>query len=260
MSDLRPQVRPVVRPMALILGLALFGFAASSIRAQVNQLEIDVRAKIADKPFGKSNLKAAPEHGKVYAILAVQLIPNEEKMVRPVDAHVLLGLVRHELDTHGFRHVVKGQNPEILITIQYGRAWLNNPYFGGEQVDYSGIKGGGPPTREITVGSHVDERQTVAGFESKAQKAEKEKLCIKLTAWQYSTDSKAKAKQLWSTTIVVDDPDHRDLNAIAEEMLKTGAPYFDKEIKEEEVAVYKPMPEGHVNVGTPEVVDRTKTR
>jgi hypothetical protein len=239
--------------VVLAAGLLLI---PNALRAQVNQLEIDVRAKIADKPFGKSNLKEAPEHGKVYAILAVQLISNEQKMVRPVDANMLKGLVRHELDTHGFRQVVKGQNPEILITVQYGRAWLWNPYYGDEQVMYISD----PPQRHISLASHVSPRQTVTGFEGKAQSAEREKLCIKLTAWHYTTDPKAKAKQLWSTTIVVDDPDHRDLNAIAEEMLKAGAPYFDKEIKEEEVAVYKRLPDGHVKVGTPEVVDPSKTK
>ena len=55
--------------------------------------------------------------------------------------------------------------------------------------------------------------------------------------------------------MIVDDPDHRDLNAIAAEMLAAGAPYFDKEIKEEEVDIYKPLPEGRVNVGAPEVVE-----
>lgn len=241
----------------VILAVSLIPHAAS---AQATQLEIDVRAKILDTPFGKSNLKEAPEHGKVYAILAVQLIPNErQKMVRPVDANVLKGLVRHELDAQGFRQVGKGQKPEILITVQYGRAWVNNPYFGDEQADYSGMKG--PfPTRDISLASHVSPRQTVAGFEAKAQNAEREKLCIKLTAWQYATDPKTKAKQLWSTTIVVDDPDHRDLNAIAAEMLKAGAPFFDKEIAEEEVAIFKPLPDGHVNVGTPEVVDQAKAR
>ena len=92
------------------------------------------------------------------------------------------------------------------------------------------------------------------------QKAQYEKLCIRLTAWQYPTDPKAKPKQLWHTTMIVDDPDHRDLNTIAAEMLAAGAPYFDKEIKEEEVDVNKPLPEGRVNLGTPEVVDPFKPR
>jgi hypothetical protein len=37
-------------------------------------------------------------------------------------------------------------------------------------------------------------------------------------------------------------------------MLAAGAPYFDKETKEEEAEISSPLPEGHVNVGTPEVI------
>ncbi len=59
---------------------------------------------------------------------------------------------------------------------------------------------------------------------------------------------------LWKTVIVADDPDHRDLNAIAAEMLKAGAPYFDKDLKKPEIEFWHGMPKGQVNVGTPEVV------
>ena len=38
------------------------------------------------------------------------------------------------------------------------------------------------------------------------------------------------------------------------QMLAAGAPYFDKEIKEEEIDVYRPISEGRVEVGTPEVI------
>jgi hypothetical protein len=58
--------------------------------------------------------------------------------------------------------------------------------------------------------------------------------------------------------MVVDDPDHRDLNASMAKMLEAGAPYFDKEPKGPEVDIYKPIPPGRVNVGTPEVVEPKK--
>jgi hypothetical protein len=95
------------------------------------------------------------------------------------------------------------------------------------------------------------------GFEAKATKASYEKLFILVRAWKYPPppDPKQKPEVLWVTTMLVDDPDHRDLNVIAKQMLEAGAPYFDREIKGEEVDVYKPLPEGHVKVGTPEVVE-----
>jgi hypothetical protein len=60
---------------------------------------------------------------------------------------------------------------------------------------------------------------------------------------------------LWKTIIVADDPDHRDLNVIAGQMLKAGAPYFDRDLKKPEIDIYQNMPAGKVNVGTPEVVE-----
>ena len=67
-------------------------------------------------------------------------------------------------------------------------------------------------------------------------------------------DAKTRPKMLWKTVMVVDDPDHRDLNRIAAAMLAAGAPYFDKEIREPEATVFKPIPDGRVNIGTPEVI------
>jgi hypothetical protein len=256
---------------------ACIGLLAPVARAQVYQLDVGVRSTVVDKPLAKpfaakSDLPQAPEHGKIYGILAVQLIPAEEKVIKPVDAHKLMELVRHELDTHGFREVEKGRKPEILLTVAYGRAWLNNPYFGSAQANngmssatvnsnsgtggQGGIFGQSAPTQNLDMSNiKVFSRLQEQGVEAKAQKAQFEKLCIKIIAWQYPTDPKAPPKQLWNTLMNVDDPDHRDLNEIAQKMLEAGAPYFDKEVKEEELDVYKPLPEGHVNVGTPEVIE-----
>lgn len=203
----------VAASLFLCLSLVVIVPAA---RAQSEQMDIGVRATVVDKPAksaGKPDLAEAGEYGKVYAILTVQMISSELKLVKPVDAHVLMGQVQHELDTHGFRPVVRGLKPDILITVQYGRAWLRNPYLGDAQTHQT--QADGAPTNTITLATKTSPRSTTAGFKSKTQKAEYEKLCIKLTAWQYTTEPKAKAKQLWSTTMIVDDPDHRDLNALA---------------------------------------------
>ena len=259
----------------LLLSSAILMTGAA--QAQTNQLDIGVRSAVMDKPlarpFGSAKMLEAPEHGKIYGILAVQLIPEEETIVKPVDARKLMDLVCHELDTHGFHQVEKGRKPEILLTVQYGRAWLNNPYFGDAQAAADNAPGaaggmGGKinaakpmQMQDLSMANpKLFMRLQENGVEAKAQKAQFEKLCIKLTAWQYPTDPQARAKQLWTTIMIVDDPDHRDLNAIAAEMLAAGAPYFDKEIKEEEVDVFKPLPDGRVNVGTPEVIDPSQPR
>lgn len=245
--------RSLSRPLLSALFLGLLTTAARA--DQVDELEVDVRSAIVDKPAGlkKSETPEAGTHGKVYGILAVQLIPTQDKMIKPVDAAKLLELVHHELQTHGFQPAPKGRKPEILLTVQYGRAYLNNPYFGDTQeVEY---QAGNLPERHLGITDLTQSmKMKVAGMEAKTQKAEFEKLCIRVTAWAYPTDPKSHAKRLWNTIMIVDDPDHRDLNAVAAEMLAAGAAYFDRQIDDPEVEVYKPLPEGHVKVGTPEVV------
>jgi len=93
------------------------------------------------------------------------------------------------------------------------------------------------------------------GWEAKLQKASFEKLYLRVTAWAYPTEHNAKPRMLWKAVMVVDDPDHRDLNQVAAKMLEAGAPYFDKQPKDKEVDVYKPLLDTHVNVGHPEVLE-----
>jgi len=63
------------------------------------------------------------------------------------------------------------------------------------------------------------------------------------------------------TTMNVDDPDHVDLNVVAAKMLAAGAPYFDKPIaREHDPVINTALPDGHVNVGRPEVISPPKPK
>jgi hypothetical protein len=250
----------------LILAAAVLGLIASALRAQESQLEVDVRPKIMDKeamwahktPFGTGG------HSKIYGIYSVQLVKSDQKLVKPVDDTAILQLVSEELNKNGFRLYAPGTKPEILLTVSYGRGEMHNPYFRDEGEvggDYRAGAAGGfandsGATTHVVNGAFplqlYDEK--TPGWEAKLQKAGGEKLFIRVTAFEYPKDPKAKPKMLWKTVIVVDDPDHRDLNKIAAAMLAAGVPYFDKEIREPEATVYKPIPDGRVNVGAPEVV------
>ena len=251
----QPAFRPAFR-WCLAAG-CLAGLAPLARAQFYDGLDIGVRSEVVDKPFGKSDPKARPVHGKVYAIFAVQMIQSQDKLVKPVDANRLAGLVVSELDKRGYVRMLKGQKPDVLIQVLYGRGWLRNPYLAGSGPETPGgassVGGLDQPSVTITGIPSQLFKEKSTGFEAKLQKAQYEKLCIRITAWQYPTEAKAKPRQLWNTTMIVDDPDHRDLNTIAAEMLAAGGPYFDKEIKEEEVDVTS-TPDGRVNVGTPEVV------
>ncbi len=263
-----PRIAPPSRvALAYVFAATVCALGAS----QDPPLVVGVRSTVVMKPAkraDKSGLGEAPEHDRVYAILSVQMFPSEEELVEPVDAHALLDEVCLELNRHGFRQVEKGHKPEILLTVQYGRAWLNNPYL-SETRDSQTVIGtssiattDGNATallntanRNVT-GSWAPLMSRMApGAEASLQEAQFEKLCIRLIAWRYFSDPKARAQQLWRTTMLLDDPDHRDLNAFASEMLAAGAPYFGRDIAEPETKVVKPPPEGQVNVGTPVEVD-----
>jgi len=111
-----------------------------------------------------------------------------------------------------------------------------------------------PPGQTIVgdIGQLYDDKEF--GHEANLQKASFEKLFIRVTAWETPKSADKKPRMLWKTIMVVDDPDHRDLNEVAATMLHAGAPMFDKLQKTKEVLVNTTLPDGTVNVGTPEVV------
>jgi hypothetical protein len=98
-------------------------------------------------------------------------------------------------------------------------------------------------------------RQREAGYEAKVQAAQQEKLFIRVTAWKYPEIPKEKPAELWKTTMVVDDPDHRDLNQITRQMLAAGADYFDRTIKDGEVRVNSATPPGRVILGPTKILE-----
>ena len=198
----------------------------------------------------------------------MQEVKGEGRLVKPVDETMVMEVLSRELNANGFRLYAPGERPEILLMVHYGRGFLANPY----QIAGGRTETPGPASSVSTPGGGSVGGTSVAftgvptqlfkelqpGYQGKLAKAKYEKLYIRVTAWSYPTDPKAHNKQLWNATMVVDDPDHRDLNAIAEKMLAAGAPYFGRELATEEVDVYKPLPSGHVKVGTPEVVEPKK--
>ena len=262
-------------PSATVLLAACFGLITVVAQAQVNQLDVGVRTKVTDKAniyAGKT--RATPGsggHSKIYGIMAVQEIKSDWKLVRPVNENAILQLLSEELNKNGFQLYAPGTKPDIVITASYGRGELENPYIrdGGDTGgDYRagamliannsgiGTSNDAGATTSVITGAFsqqlLDEK--TPGYQAALQKASYEKLYIRVTAWAYPTDPKARPKMLWKTIMVVDDPDHRDLNAVAAKMLEAGAPFFDKEIRDPEAQVFKALPDGRVNVGVPEVI------
>jgi len=235
-------------PAALLL---LFT-AARSLQADepAAALNIDVRSEV-DQRWHGIHKDGAIAHGKIYALASIKEAPAVEKLVRPVDEAKLLQLLRAELNRRGFTEVTAGQKPEVVLTVLYGRGWLRNPYLKGLVVDEMTDA---VTTVSIVLPEHFI-RLRQPGYESKLQAAQNEKLFIRVTAWKYPETPKEKPADLWKTTMVIDDPDHRDLNQVLREMLAAGSGYFDHQIDEEEIRINSATKEGRVILAPMEILE-----
>jgi len=240
-----------------LIAVGCLSLDATVSRAQSEQANIGVRTKVIDgwlHPDGKHSADGG--HSKVYAVLAVSEVKQEAKLVKPVDANAMLAILHRELSANGFKQCAKGSKPDILLTVSYGRGYVRNPYTKDQGAIQHAVDG--IPTQEMAGDIQQIFDEVSPTFLAKSVKAAYEKLFIRVTAFAYPSNPTDKPKMLWKTIIVADDPANRDLNNLAEAMLKAGAPLFDKEVADKEIDLYKPLPIGHVDVGSPEVVPEPK--
>ena len=260
--------------LALALGVALL---STSLSAQdANGLKVGVmtrldRQKAIWDGVHSHKIENPPEHGKIYAILAIQPVDSLRKLVKPVKAADIRDELVKQLDKYGYHHVAPGQKPEILLSVKYGRSWMPTPYANVIDVDSMApqfLKPGLPvsSTDPDDPPNYTPDTPALAAEISlprnshRASELSYEKLFIQVKAYKYPPppDPKKKPEALWTAMMYVDDSAHLDLIVVIKQMLEAGAPYFDKEIKDYEATVWKPLPEGHVNVGAPEVVEPAK--
>lgn len=228
-------------------------------------LDVDVRSSV-DRPF--QGLRKAPlkANGKHYSIAALSLAPSVATLVRPVDEGRMLLLLRQELSKRGFREFAGGKEPpEIILTVIYGRGWLKNPYMSYMTETPNSEFGSGNVVTISGADPHFL-RSKEFRFEEKLQKANYEKLFIRVTAWKYPDpklkDPKGKKsvpRELWKTDMILDDPDNRDLNQFIEEMFAAGSAFFDREMDKEEITVSSVIPEGRVILAPLEFPDETSS-
>jgi len=149
--------------------------------------------------------------------------------------------------------------------VKYGRGQLmSNPYLDLDNLPPGDPRKAGQQSNlsdsdKVGVQSH----SSFVGIEEKLQRFSLEKLIIQVRAWKYPppVEPKEKEMMLGMTTMYVDDPDHTDLNTVAEKPLAARAPYFDRHIeREKEAVIDTSLPEGRVNVGTPEVFPPAKPK
>lgn len=221
---------------------------------QGGELDIEVRAEV-ERPFRGLGRAPVKEHGKIYQIASIIQNPSNNQLVRPVNEHQLLDTLREVLSARGFSEASAEAPPEIILTVLYGRGWLRNPYLDDVMThEATGtlprmVHSHGMPTNMA--------RQKNFRHEEKLQAAQAEKLFIYIAAWANPNETaadekrgkKARPRRLWTTNIILDYPNERDLNVFMREMLTAGSAYFDRNIEAEEVTLRTPMPKGRVILG-----------
>lgn len=250
--DERTALSAILAILALLICLA-------SAQAQQNTAELNIGVRAAVEPAvfkTERNALVAKGGRKLFSMLQVQQRGSMEKLTKPVDAEMIAREVSRQLELRGFERAKPKQKPEIVITAEYGRDFLPNPYLGEERTD-DGQSGAATVTRGPS-GSGKLMKESAVGFEEKIQRASYEKLFIEVKAWKYPASPQEKPRVMWVAMMSVDDPDHRDLNAIYKDMLAAAAPYFDREVDGPEIQIVKPLPEGNVKIGTPTEVVPTK--
>jgi hypothetical protein len=252
--------RPSI-PLLVSTGLVLLlvpGRAMESASPALAAVEIGVRSAVDQRWNGVH--KGGPiEHGKVYLIASLKLAPSAEKLVQPVDEAGLLAQFRQVLNSRGFREGVADEAPDIVLTLLYGRGHLRNPYLANIDGDIS--SGSLAPTAgesllAASVNPRLYEKRQWGHYEHKLMVAQREKLFIRVTAWKFPGDRQEKPAELWKTTMVVDEPDARDLNELYPKMLATGAHFFDRHLKEEEVTI-DPAKTGRVKLGPLNILEES---
>lgn len=240
--------RARIRPGWIILFLLAGGGA---VFAGEPRLRIAVRSDV-DQPFegwGKAPLK---EHGRTYTLVYMQERKSALPLLKPVAPESVAKVLVAEMKKQGFEALPMEEKPELLLGATYGRAYVKNPYYKdniafGKTLSLVGVSGL----------EYFARMKAETGFREKVQDADNEKLFIRIIAWENPRarsdykpgDEGKKLHEVWRTTVLINDPDNRDLNEFLEKMLAAAAPLFDHKVKDEEEIVNTSLPEGYVRLG-----------
>ena len=242
----------------IALSFALTPAASATTSDEGLPLDIQVRSEI-DRPFKGWGREAPKEHGKVYLLASVTEGKSEQPLVIPLDEKILIKHLRAQLAKRGYREYTPAEPPEIVLTVLYGRGYLKNPYL--KDAMYNEMFD--PPVSTILAGNPKQlMRQKEYGYEEKLQTANFEKLFIQVNAWAHpdtqpepKKGKKKKPKFLWQTTMITDDPMHRDLNQFVDKLLSAGSKFFDREMEDDEAFIRTDLPEGFIEYGDAVVIE-----
>jgi hypothetical protein len=260
MSELQ-RISSVIAEMKFLLllafSLALTPLTYATTSDEDLPLDIQVRAEI-DRPFKGWGREPPKDHGKVYQLASITEARSEQQLVMPLDEEILIEHLHTELRKRGYREHGPNEKPELILTILYGRGFLKNPYLPGPVY----MEGEAAVVNVFGGDFKLLMRRREYGFEEKLQAANFEKLFIQVNAWAHPEDvpapksgKKKKPKLLWKTTMITDDPAHRDLNQFVGKLLAAGSEFFDREIEDEEAFIRTDLPDGFIEYGDTVIIN-----
>jgi hypothetical protein len=229
--------------------LGLFAENAQKSETGRPPLHVEVRSSVDDLWNGTRKKKPEP-HGKVYYIMSLKAVESEKALKATVDEKALGAQLRQALSAQGFREMAADEKPDILLTVNYGRGFLKNPYL-PDGVDEISSE---TSVANISSADQVFAQRQI-GYETKRQNAQLEKLFITVRALKYPESKQEKPKRLWQTTMILDEPDLRDINQVAKDMFLVGVQHFDRVLPKEGIVVSTDDPKGRVIMAPIRVLD-----
>jgi len=268
----RPSRHPVNWLLAGCLGAGLAANVGAVETTPVDdgdRIAIAVHATV-DRPFQGLGRAPVKDFGRTYYLASVKQAPSPQPLVRPVEHEAVQRGLAREFERQGYRPITAEETPEIVVTAIYGRGYLHNPYSKDQHASAGGPMGmegegsGGAPMVTINALSPELARRAEFGYLTKVRDADYEKLFVSIAAWAHPEaappvrgrkTAKPKPYLLWRTVISVDYPEAVDLNAVLDEMLATGAEYFNKETRDGQAYHPATLPAGSVKIGPLEVIE-----
>ena len=159
-----PHMMKHAKLLKLILAGAFFAPVIISASSEDLPLDIAVRSEI-DRPFEGWGKAAVKEHGKAYYLASVSQTKSTVDLVMPVDEAALTDLLRAQLSKRGFHEVTTTQ-PEIILTVLYGRGYLKNPYI--DDTTFNEM------TNRYAVGGQYEDTRKTAGLRLRRKSAKRQ--------------------------------------------------------------------------------------
>ena len=188
-----------------LVASVLLVLSAPARAYEKDALNIGVQSEV-EGAAAKPDHPSAPGTDKpvvTYFLAAPHEVWSKWQLLKPVDPKFVAQEVRKVLQPKGYRPALKGEKPDVVIMVLYGRGWVHNPY----PVPLTAPPGAFTSARDWNVRDVIKMQNSEAFVTSssilndKQVRDDQEKLFIIVASWVWDPPAllKHKGKQLWYT-------------------------------------------------------------